>query len=121
LMIRRVRMVMSFSVRVGVRMGVLVGMSLAVVGMSMGVAVRVRGYGSRVENRIGANSFAISNRFGSEDINLGSGEAAPHDFASLEARPDVEGIGGSGKLVKRDARVDEGAEEHVAADAGEAV
>lgn len=56
-----------------------------------------------------------------DDVNLSAGEAAAHDFARFKMRPYVEGFGDGGEFFERDAGVDEGAEEHVAADAGEAV
>jgi hypothetical protein len=122
LMLMRACMVVGFSVGVAVRVAMLVGMGEAVVPVGMRVDVRMRGRRSRGDGGFaGVNTFVAASGFADADVDLGAGEAAAQDFAGLEARPDVEGIGGSGKLVKRDARVDHGAEEHVAADAGEAV
>ena len=81
------------------------------VGMLVGVGATV----SREHVFTGANSFTRVN------IDLGAGEAAAHDLAGFEPRADVEGFGDGGEFFEGDAGVDEGAEEHVAADAGEAV
>jgi hypothetical protein len=59
--------------------------------------------------------------FGRDYVYLDAGEAAAYDFAGFEARSHVERFGDGGQLVERDARVNQGAEEHVTADTGEAI
>lgn len=56
----------------------------------------------------------------SDDVDLGSGEAAAGDLACFKSRTDVQG--GSSVLEQREgnAGVDEGTEKHVARDTGEA-
>jgi hypothetical protein len=55
------------------------------------------------------------------DVDFGAGDAAAVDFFDLESGAEVEGCGGVVEDLGVDSGVDEGAEEHVAADAGEAV
>jgi len=115
-MIVLMRMVVLVSMIVLMRVGVdqagAVGMLVLMrVGMLVGVGAAV----SRGHVFAGANSFTRVN------IDLGAGEAAAHDLAGFEPRADVEGFGDGGEFFEGDAGVDEGAEEHVAADAGEAV
>lgn len=54
-------------------------------------------------------------------IDLGPGESPAHYLAALETGADVQGCRGVLQKRERNARIDQGAEEHVAGDAGEAV
>jgi len=56
-----------------------------------------------------------------EDVDFGAGDAAAIDFFDLEGGSEVEGGGGVVKDLRVEAGVEEGSEEHVATDAGEAV
>lgn len=56
-----------------------------------------------------------------DDIDLGPGESPAHYLAALETGADVQGCRGVLQKRERNARIDQGAEEHVAGDAGEAV
>lgn len=58
---------------------------------------------------------------GFEDVNLGGGDAGAVDPFDLERRADVEGADGIVENVCVKAGIEQGAEEHVAGDAGEAV
>ena len=55
---------------------------------------------------------------GGDDVDFGGGEAAAADLAHVKMRADIEGGGGFFKDDKGNARVDESAEQHVAANAG---
>ena len=56
-----------------------------------------------------------------EDVDFGAGDAAAVDFFDFEGRAEVEGGGGVVEDLRIEAGVEEGSEEHVATDAGEAV
>ncbi len=56
-----------------------------------------------------------------EDVDFGAGDAAAVDLFDFEGRAEVEGGGGVVEDLRVEAGVDEGSEEHVATDAGEAV
>src|SRR6516225_5985109 len=58
---------------------------------------------------------------GHDDVNLCPGDAAAHDLAGFEAGSDVERGCRALKNVEGETGVDHGAEEHVAADTGEAI
>jgi hypothetical protein len=55
-----------------------------------------------------------------QDVDFGSAETAAHDLPVLEARANVESRNRVLKNREGNASIDEGAEKHVAADAGEA-
>jgi hypothetical protein len=54
------------------------------------------------------------------DIDLGPTESPTHYLAALEARTDVQGCCGVLQQGEGNARIDQGAKEHVTGDAGEA-
>lgn len=56
-----------------------------------------------------------------EDVYFGAGDAAAIDFFDLEGRSEVDGGGGVVQDLRIEASVEEGTEEHVATDAGEAI
>jgi len=56
-----------------------------------------------------------------EDVDFGAGDAAAIDFFDREGGSEVEGGGGVVKDLRIEAGVEEGSEEHVTTDAGEAV
>ena len=56
-----------------------------------------------------------------EDVDFGAGDAAAVDFFDFEGRSEIESDGGVVKDLRIEAGVEEGPEEHVATDAGEAV
>ena len=56
-----------------------------------------------------------------EDLDFGAGDAAAVDFFDFEGRAQVEGGGGVVEDLRVEAGVEEGSEEHVTTDAGEAV
>jgi hypothetical protein len=55
---------------------------------------------------------------GGDDVDLGGGDAAAHDFAQLKMRTDVESRGGLLKKIELNPGVDQRAEQHVTTDAG---
>src|SRR3569832_151068 len=55
-----------------------------------------------------------------EDFNLGSGKTSAQDFPVLETSSNVESGNSALKSRERNTSIHEGAEKHVAADAGEA-
>lgn len=57
---------------------------------------------------------------GSNDVHFRGGEAAAHDLTLFKTGADIEAFGGFFKEREGYARIDERAEEHVAADAREA-
>jgi hypothetical protein len=86
---------------VGVRMFVLV-----IVNVRVGVIVLVGSFD------VGVLVSGIG-----DDVDLGSGEAAAHDSAAFNARIDVQCCNGMFESGERHTGIDEGAEEHVAANA----
>ena len=56
-----------------------------------------------------------------EDVDFGAGDAAAVDFFDFEGGSEIESGGGVVKDLRIEASVEEGPEEHVATDAGEAV
>jgi hypothetical protein len=91
-------------VRVGVRLCVRVA-----VGLRVGLAVGVRKGG------------CFGQLVAFEDVDFGAGDSAAVYFLDLERGAEVEGGGGFVEDGGVDAGVEEGSEEHVAADAGEAI
>jgi hypothetical protein len=108
----RVHCAISVSVLVSVLVLVTVGVRmlvLVIVNVRVGVIVLVDSFD------VGVLVIGLG-----DDVDLGSGEAAAHDFAAFNARIDVQGCNSVFEHGKWDASIDEGSEEHVAADAGEA-
>ena len=98
-----VSMALYCAVVMGVRVGVL--LIIVLVGMvSCGVYVVVDTFIMVINN----------------DVNLGAGKAAAADLMHFKARADIERGGGLFEKGKGNTRIDEGAKQHVAADAGEA-
>ena len=56
-----------------------------------------------------------------EDVDLGAGDAASVDLLHLQACAEVECGGGVVEHLRRDSGIDQGPEEHIARDPGEAV
>lgn len=117
-------MLVFVSVRVDGAVGVLVFMGMAVframvmsmcVGMLITIAV-VNVARFTVRMVVSGRMIVLD-----DDIDLGSGESAAADFAHLETCADVQCRSGLFEQGKGHARVDKGAEQHVAADAGEAL
>jgi hypothetical protein len=106
-----------------VRLAVLVGM-MVLVFMRMGVN-KARGVGMGVGVsvfvRVGAGGFGGEDVFAGANIDLGAGDATADDFSGFETGADIEDCGDCRQFLERHTGVDEGAKEHVAADAGEAV
>ena len=102
-----VRMLVGVALYCAVVMGVRVGVLLIIVlvGMvSCGVYVVVDTFIMVINN----------------DVNLGAGKAAAADLMHFKVRADIERGGGLFEKGKGNTRIDEGAKQHVAADAGEA-
>jgi hypothetical protein len=102
LSIVRVRMRMAVAVRMGL------AVSMRVFAMPMRVIVTMR---MSVRMRVLAR----------HDIDFRAGDAAAADLAHLEMRAYVQGLRSVRQGLKGHARVDESAEKHVAAQAGEAL
>jgi hypothetical protein len=58
--------------------------------------------------------------FVDDDVDLGAAQSSAHYLAALETRTDVQGCCGVLQQGKGNARIDQGAKEHVTGDAGEA-
>ena len=108
----RVHRAISVSVLVSVRVFVIVGVRmlvLVILNVRVGVIVLVGSFD------VGVLVSGIG-----DDVDLGSSEAAAHDFADLKTCAYVQVSDCVFKERDGYAGIDEGAEEHVAGDAGEA-
>ena len=105
----RVHRAISVSVLVSVRVFVIVGVRmlvLVILNVRVGVIVLVGSFD------VGVLVSGIG-----DDVDLGSDEAAAHDSAAFNARIDVQCCNGMFESRERHIGIDEGAEEHVAANA----
>ncbi len=98
--------VLGFGCVVGVGFGGALVLEVSVVCVGVGEVVDVRVFGQ----------LAVF-----EDVDFGAGDAAAVDFFDFEGGAEVEGGGGVVEDLRVEAGVEEGSEEHVATDAGEAV
>ena len=112
-----VRVRMGIDCPVGVRMFVVVALRRAmVVGAWVGVRVFFVGV-------ISCGVYVVVDTFIvviHPDVDLGPGRAAAADLMHFKVRADIERGGGLFEKRKGNTRIDEGAKQHVAADAGEA-
>ena len=100
-----VRMLVGVALRCAMVMGVRVGVCVFVVGViSCGMYMVVQTFIMVINN----------------DVDLGAGKAAAADLMHFKVRADIERGGGLFEKGKGNTRIDEGAKQHVTADAGEA-
>jgi hypothetical protein len=125
-MVVRMRFV---GVRGGIRVGMIVIMIVDVV-MIMRVAVVVAGLVLVLGLRMPGKRLGVLLLLGyrlvgevtiHEDVDLGAGDAASVDLLHLQACAEVECGGGVVEHLRRDSGIDQGPEEHIARDPGEAV
>ena len=115
--------------RVAVRLAAAVRVRMRFVRMSVGVGVavvrvfvrmRLMLVRLRVSVRVGGGFMFVpgSGRVGRNNVDFCAGETAADDLAHLKVRAHVQGVGGLCQGVERDARIDQRAEQHIAAYAG---
>jgi hypothetical protein len=108
-------------VRMGVDVGMLVGMHSAI-RMRVFVSVRMR-VQMRVRVVLAAKDFVARHVLNAvhDDVDLGGGDSGALDTGDLDFGSEVQFADGVTEEFRGDSGVDEGAEEHIAADAGETI